>query len=767
MPDLSNALWIGPAETPGPIVLAAALRFRLDRAATIRAHVTADERYVLYVDGRRVGRGPERGEVDAWRFETLEISLDAGEHVIVARVQRLGELAPFAQTSVSPAFLLHADAPFDELLSTSKADWQIATLDGYRFEWKSAAAHFVCVGASTIVDGRSFAWGYERGDVPNLAPVARLGKPASVDAFGVLNGERGLVPATLPPMLDARRTVGRVRYVGATLDHPRADQDRPDEHADWQRLVAGEARVVVPARTQRRVIVDLENYYCGYPELRVTGGNAATITIGLAESLYEQGDKERKGDRNAVVDKDWYSLFDRFHLDGGTGRLYESLWWNAGRFVAIDVQTADEPLELLAFALNETRYPIEPASDFQSSDPRLAAVIPMAVRSLQMCMHETYVDCPHYEQLMYVGDSRLQALTTYVTSSDDRLARKSIELFDHSRDRDGLTRARFPSRAAQTIPPFSLWWISMVHDHAMWRDDATFIRERLPGVRAVLDAFLARLDPSTGLPMPLEGWNFVDWVPGWNIGIPPDADREPNATIALQLVLALQSAAALERFVGEPEMAERFTHRAAAIVAAVRQHFFDAGRKLLAENLSKTHFAEHANSLARVADAKTFADLHAPPFDADVSRATIYFSHYYLDACAAAGRYDAIIDRLKLWFDLPKHGFVTTPESPEPSRSDCHGWGAHPLFHYATTICGIRPASPGFKSVQIDPLLGPLTQASVSVPHPQGMIHVRLKRAAADAPLHAAIILPPAVAGTFIWDGSQREIAPGGQEFTA
>ena len=60
----------------------------------------------------------------------------------------------------------------------------------------------------------------------------------------------------------------------------------------------------------------------------------------------------------------------------------------------------------------ETRYPLEMESRFRSSDRRLDAIAPLALRSLQMCAHETYMDCPYYEQMMSVGDTRLEALTT-------------------------------------------------------------------------------------------------------------------------------------------------------------------------------------------------------------------------------------------------------------------------------------------------------------------------------------------------------------------
>ena len=62
-----------------------------------------------------------------------------------------------------------------------------------------------------------------------------------------------------------------------------------------------------------------------------------------------------------------------------------------------------------SFKLRETRYPMEMESKFESSDARIASFMPIALRGLQMCSHETYLDCPYYEQLQYSGDRRLES----------------------------------------------------------------------------------------------------------------------------------------------------------------------------------------------------------------------------------------------------------------------------------------------------------------------------------------------------------------------
>jgi hypothetical protein len=145
----------------------------------------------------------------------------------------------------------------------------------------------------------------------------------------------------------------------------------------------------------------------------------------------------------------------------------------------------------------------------------------------------------------------------------------------------------------------------------------------------------------------------------------------------------------------------------------------------------------------------------------DLARCTVYFQHYLFETFAKLGRVDRLIDHMTLWFDLKAQGFKTVIESPEPSRSDCHAWGAHPLFHYLATICGIRPAAPGLSSVEIRPQLGPLTWARGSMPHPHGgEIAVDLRRDGDR--LTGTIDLPPGITGQFI-DGEHRRALEAGR----
>jgi hypothetical protein len=372
-----------------------------------------------------------------------------------------------------------------------------------------------------------------------------------------------------------------------------------------------------------------------------------------------------------------------------------------------------------------------------------------------MCAHETFMDCPYYEQMMYVGDTRLETLTTYCLTHDDRLPRKAIAMYDFSRRLDGLTQSRFPSRVLQIIPPFSLWWVAMVHDFARWRDAAGFVRARMPGVRAVIDHFLA-LRNADGLVQAPDGWNYIDWVQRdtWQAGIPPQGQFGVSGVINWQFVHVLKMAAELEHYAGEPELAARASRLAGELAQRVHANFWNEARGLYADDLRHEHFSQHAQCLAVLAGApepeRVTQGLLAGK---NLAPASIYFSFYLLETYRQRGCMDAFFTRLGEWFDLEKQGFKTTREEPEPSRSDCHGWGAHPIYHYFASVLGIRPDSFGFKTVVVAPQLGHLTHATGRLPHPRGFIEVNVQ---GD---RVTVALPAGVTGTLVWAGRETPIS--------
>jgi hypothetical protein len=780
------AKWIGPAtfDLKSSFAFACRLRFSLATTLDARIHVSADQRYELFLDGQRLGRGPERGDLRNWFYESYDLHLEAGEHTLAARCYWLSpdDMAPEAQLTVRPGFLLYAEGDASPLLSTGAANWHVKVLDGYRFAYPHRMGTYVATGARLIAMHERIDW---RPDAPTdgstgWSDAAVVGQAALLAQQWQSEPYWLLRPALLPAMLDTVAPAPTIRYVAAcesVQTWKEVVQDGRCLQAEipaWQAMAAGGQGVTVPPHTRRRILLDLNDYRCFYPELEVSGGKGSCLTLTSAESLFiprpdapDPRFAKRKGNRSEIDGRVFFGIGDTHYPSGGEC-LCDAHWWLAGRYVEVCVGTADEPLEVKSLRLRETHYPYQFESRFHASDARLAELIPLALRTLEMCSHETSMDCPFYEQLNYVGDTRLQALVAMASSRDDRLVRKCIELFDVSRTTDGFTSSRYPTRTLQTIPTFSLWWVMKVHDYAMWRNDLPFVRERMAGVRAVMERWRKQVRQD-GLVESPRGWNFCDWVPNWPKGMAPGAASGQSAILHWQLCLASSAAAALERLVGEPLLAQRHEELAWQLAQTAQDSYWDAEQGLFADDASHQHFSEHAQCLAvltgMIPESQAQLVMQGIMRRDDLARTTIYFTHYLFEACRRTGQVAYLLERLRLWFDHRAQGFCTTMESPEPSRSDCHAWGAHPVFHYYATILGIRPAAPGFERVQIRPQLGELTAASGIMVHPRGDISVTVRRSGGRT--ECEVTLPPGLRGELVLGNRRTQLRPGRQLITS
>ena len=740
--------------------------FTIGSTRTARVHVTADEDYDIYLDGKLLGRGPERGDPSCWFFDTYDLALDHGPHCLFVRVRALGPAAPRWRMSLLPGFLLAPeDTDLLDTIGTGVAAWECRILPGYSFEPPFPHDRF-SIGYNCIFDGELLdpaaengsgdGWQNARRGLPGAAPGQRNRYPAT----------HFLVPAMLPPPLRAKLPGARIRSLQPMPEKdptrvPITEKVTEAASVDaWAVLVNQGRSVTIPRATRMRVIVDLEKYFCTELSIRLGASAGAVVRVHWAESLFGDTGFLVKGQRDLVEGKYFYGIGDTFLAAGTRATECGPIFWRSGRYVQIEVETLDDPLTIERFDLRETRYPADLTLDFTSDDARLAEIIAPALRSIEASAHDTLVDGPYYEQMMWVGDGVQTTLCHYVTHADAALIKKAILLFDHSRTLDGLTRARWPARDTMVIAPYSLIWVHTLHDFTFWRNDPGFVRARMPGVRAVCDAFLG-FRGADGLIRIDRGWNFVDWVPDWKEGVPPGADGGANATLNWQFVHALGMIATLEELAGEPELAARARRVAAETAEACVTAFWDRDRRLFADEPGGSTFSEHGQCFAVLSGLlpEGLQSQIALPAGTGVTPCTISFRHFLFEALAVLGQTDAILAAIDGWRAYAAHGLTTLPEAPEPTRSDCHGWGAHPLYHLVSTVLGIRPDAPGFSSAVIRPRLGHLQSAAGSVPHPSGRIAVRLQR---DGGGYAArVSLPPGVSAHVVCDGTVRTLSEG------
>jgi hypothetical protein len=742
------------AEWHQPVLLRFRKQFEAS-AAPIRLHVSADERFELFVDGERIARGPDRSDVEHWSYASYELRVGRGPHRLEALAWSIGPYAPVAQMSWRGGFVLKAEGEHDQQLTTGLAAWEVAKLEGYDF-----TPGLFFEGAQLTAEGCGPQW--KEGTYVK-AQVIR--PPLRSTSYGESAAGWKLFPTTLPDQLDREFTAGRAVALGSGLlakdESVRAEQARHPDLPKWQELVEGKGQVVVPANTEQFLLWDLGNYYCAYPLCEVSGGTGAKLTWSWAESLYLPG-TNAKGQRNEFIGKTFRGVADTFLAGGGARQRFSTLWWRAGRWCRISVKTASEALIVHRLALNESRYPYETEGGFDGGDEGLPGVIALAVRGIQMCAHETYMDCPYYEQLQYDGDTRLELLTTGVMTRDDRLVKRAIELLDFSQRNWGFVNERYPAFLPQQSPTFSMIWALMLNDYTYWRNDPGFVKARVIGLRSMLEHFEPYLN-GDGLLENLPGWPFMDWVPQWDGGNAPDGEHGVSSLNNLLYVYALQKSAEVEDFLGEALLAKRLRAKAARAAEAVRAKFWDEPRGLIADTQGHNRFSEHGQCLGLLTDTlsgerarRCFEQLLAAP---DLARATIYFSFYLLETWRKFGRGDLIVDRLNFWKDLVKQGLKTPVEMPGDTRSDCHGWGSHPLFHLHASVAGIRPASPGFRTVRVAPLPGKLPRILSRTPHPDGFIMLDI--AFEGGRCRGRVEVPPDITGVFVWRSQEQKLRGG------
>ncbi len=722
-------------------------------------HVTADARYRLFVNGRSISFGPQRGDIMIWHYDSIDLApwLHDGSNVIAAQVWSYGELAPGAIMSRRTGFLVQGDTVAERAVDTNES-WKVIRDDAYRPVPldRERLKTYIVVGPGDLVEGSVHPWGWEKDGFDDRAwLVPRVLSRGVPQGWGT-DVSWWLVPRSIPLPEETPQRLARVRRASGV--QPAID------------FVGGKAPLTIPARTQATVLLDQGFETSAFPQLTVSGGKGGRVKLSYAEGLFDQNGQ--KGNRDEIDHRDLVGTRDEFHPDGGEHRLFAPLDFRTYRYLQLEIQTGDEPLVVEDLLGVFTAYPFQERGSFTSDDPSLTRLWNVGWRTARLCAFETYVDCPYYEQLQYIGDTRIQSLISLYVAGDDRLMRNAIELFDRSRIPDGLTQSRYPSVSPQIINTFSLFWIDMIHDYWMHREDEAFLRARLPGMETVLGWFERKIDPATGLLGPLPYWTYVDWTDEWpwnealGYGGSPDGSLKGGSSIvSLQLAGTLQRAAELCRAQGRPDLAAHYEQVAAGLRAAAVRLCWDDKRRLFADTPGKHVFSQHANVMAVLSGAiegEAAKELiQRVAGDKSLIQSSTYFRFYLLRAMKKVGLGDEYLAMLGPWRDMLATGLTTFAEKPEPTRSDCHAWSASPVYELLATICGIEPASPGFATVKIEPHLGSLTRVEGTVPHPKGEIRVSLAREGGG--VRAKITLPPGVNGSFVWKGSATALKPGEQ----
>ncbi|MBR1570204.1 MAG: alpha-L-rhamnosidase N-terminal domain-containing protein [Bacteroidales bacterium] len=782
-----NARWISAPETVNGEYGVYYFRKDVDLAAVPAdyvVHVTGDNRYKLYVNGTLVSLGPAKGDATHWNYETVDLApyLKAGQNVIAALVYHEGPQKPDSQISVSTGFLLQGEGNAKALYTDRT--WKCLKESAYSPERVNVSGYYVAgPGEKVDMSAKLEGWNTAAVSTDGWADARQgaAGEPKNVMSSGQGDGHN-LVPSMLPQMELTPQRLSSVRKAeGVTVPAG---------------FLQGKAPLTVPAHTQAVVLLDQSFLTNAYFNVKMDGGKGAKLTIGYAESLFIPAEEQDqpdipaginiddipaeiiaqyagrprlprtvgKGNRNEVDGKVFIGREDVLLPSGEKGQTFTTLNWRTYRYVQLKVETAGDPLTIEDVSGTFTGYPFTLDAALRTGNKELQKMLEIGWRTARLCAVETYMDCPYYEQLQYLGDTRIQALITLYNSSDDRMVKNFLHLADISRNADGITKSRYPTTQPQYIQPYALSYIYAMHDYLMYGADTGYVMDLVPGAEQIIGYF-HRFQQADGRIKDLPGWNFSDWVytPGWDYGAPRKGADGCSINMDLQLLYAYQMMADMEDYRGNTWQAGEYRKEAAKLADAVKKAYWNPARGLFSDRAEQDLYSQHGNALAIlcgiVDDPKALAEKLLT--DQTLSPCSVYYKFYLHQALVEAGLGNQYLDWLDIWRENISMGMTTWGETSDVNgtRSDCHAWGASPNIELFRTVLGIDSDAVAFKKVKIEPHLGSLKEIGGTMPHPAGAVQVNYKVTGNN--LHATVDLPEGVDGTFVWKGQSHPLHGG------
>jgi len=488
------------------------------------------------------------------------------------------------------------------------------------------------------------------------------------------------------------------------------------------------------------LLIDMHREEVGFLDLDLETNAGAIVDIGWGEHLDDCRVRAYVDQRNFAT---------RYVCKDGRQTFTHPFMRLAGRYLELHITGVTDKFTLYYAGLKPTEYPVVTRGKFQSPDQLQNKIFQTAVRTLHLCMHEHYEDCPWREQALYANDGRNQALAGYHAFGEYAFPAESFSLLARTAKDDGYMEMCAPAVIDRTIPSFSIVWFLAVQDHWMHSGDMRFVRKMMPYIKKMMAVHLSRMKDGL-LPCPAgkRYWHFYDWAEGlasWDREV-KSGDVRFDAPLNLFFCLALDASAKLAEACGESDFAKAYTSAAQQIRSRFHPLFWNAGQSAYATYrgvVGDDHFAELTQSLAILSGAAP-ADIASQLKDRLVRDAnglvetTLSQSLYKFEAVLTDkqkyGRW--VFDKIaRDWGNMLYNGATSFWETLnggwdfDNAGSLCHGWSATPIYFYHAYLLGVKPVEPGFKTFTIDPVKDVIPCVAGEVPTPFGPIKLKWEKA--------------------------------------
>jgi hypothetical protein len=703
--------------------------------------ITADQMYVLYVNGRYVCRGPARGYQHSWPYDEIDLA-----EYLVKGANWISVLA--YNPGVSTFQYRHQDnggmicsGRFDSTRIDSSEQWLCRLAPGQNqlttklsvqqnfqewFDKRQADQSWI---ASPEISDQGWArpamarsagampWpGHEPRNIPHLTKTILDYKCVVAIGSG----------ACAPGWETARNLFKPVHaeVTSTTWTKPQGLDPVCVEIA-----AAGEGRF-------QAVTLDMARPTCGTLIVDIDGAADGDVVDFFFAEASEKNDRPLVGE--SLTTGCSAAFVNRLVLKAGRN-THEFFQMIGHRTLTIFARGTTGQLTVKP-RVRETIYPMEISGAFESDNETLNHIHRICTQTQRVCMLDAYVDTPWREQAQWWGDARVQASNTFHLCCDDRLLKRGIRSLAGQRVPNGLTYGHAPTRAHHCVlPDFSLVWIITIWDHYFQTGSTELYTEQLERIHDVLGYFTTvgeGVAENGLLRYDSRYWLFLDWC---------DIEKEDYpALFNMWYLYTLQKLAEMAQASGDQGNLRHFTELAAKQSELIIEHYWDAEQSLFrdatyADGRKSTRYSIQTQALAILCGLQS--DFHQVMIakrllpvikgeDVDSARPSSYWITYVYEALTKFGlAADVIESIIENWTPMiPSEGcwesFGTNGKFAFGGASQSHAWAAHPISHMAKIIGGIVQLAPGWRKIAYRPHpgLAGTSRASVTVPTPFGNI---------------------------------------------
>ena len=603
-------------------------------------------------------------------------------------------------------------------------------------------------GTSDTQDTVPIYWYQPPEGVPTAAAVRLLKDLANCGSLPELTGDSRFA-AALRPVPDSA-ILGSI-FAETAYARPAGSEEPYLANAEHLGSAAALDTTVNPSPDGHAVqlLLDFGREIVGFLEFELSASTGAILDFNCFEGIQEGRwlFTERLNNTMRYTTRSGWQRF-RSHVRRGF------------RYALITIRNLSEPLYIHELRCLLNTYPVDTNPVFEASDSRLNAIWAMSQYTSRLCSEDTFVDCPAYEQAFWVGDARNEALIDYYINGDMRLARRSLELVVPSLQRSELPESQVPSGWQNILSTWSLLWVLACAEHYRFSGDDAFLERVFPAMVQTCRTFVDKHLNSQGL-LEIEAWNMLDWA-GMDT---PNRGVVTHLNAWLVKALRTVSGVVRERSAADHRAAQQLAVTADEVQAAMNKHLWDDTQQAFVDSLHadgsvSSVISQQTNAVVYLCDCvegERRALLQGYITDAPshwVQIGSPFMMFFTFESLVKYGDFATLMQWTRQYWGMMLDRGATTCWEMFPgferdrwTRSHCHAWSAAPGYFLPAFILGVRPLTPGWNSILIEPQPVDLTWCRGLVPTPHGYADVRWSREHAGELLHLDITLPPGTSG--------------------